>query len=82
MGAPKTGEDTELLLTAAADYARDHGCGLDVSSPPGDAAPWQGLLRHAAEVGAGAIVLGSSYRRVLLSQRFGRNAINLVRAAE
>jgi hypothetical protein len=28
------------------------------------------------------IVLGSSYRRVLLSQRFGRNAINLIRAAE
>jgi len=82
MGAPKTGEDAQLLLTAAADYARDHGCALRVSNPPSDAAPWQGLLRHAAEIGADAIVLGSSYRRVLLSQRFGRNAINLIQAAE
>lgn len=81
-GAPKTGEKAERLLAAAADYARDHGFALNVSNPPSDAAPWQVLLRHAAETGADAIVLGSSYRRVLFSQRFGRNAINLIRAAE
>jgi nucleotide-binding universal stress UspA family protein len=82
MGAPKTGEDAGLLLAGAADYARDHGCEPHVSNPPCAAAPWQALLAHAAEISADLIVLGSSYRKVLLSQRFGRNAINLIRAAE
>jgi len=82
MGAPKTGEDAGVLLADAVDYARDHGCELHISNPPCVAAPWQALLAHAAEVKADLIVLGSSYRKVLLSQRFGRNAINLIQTAE
>lgn len=82
MGAPKTGENADVLLATAADYAREHGHEPHVSNPPCPAPAWQALLRHAAEVGANAIVLGSSYSRVLLSQRFGRNAINLIRTAK
>jgi nucleotide-binding universal stress UspA family protein len=81
MGAPKTGEDAGVLLADAVDYARDHGCEPHISNPPCVAAPWQALLAHAAEVKADLIVLGSSYRKVLLSQRFGRNAINLIQTA-
>lgn len=82
VGAAKTGEDAQVLLTDAASYARDHGHEPSVSNPPCPAAPWETLLDRAAEIGADLIVLGSSYRRILLSERFGRNTINLIRTAE
>lgn len=82
VGAPKTGEDVQVLLADAADYSRDHGVEPHLSNPRRPAVAWQALLGHAAEIGADVLVLGSSHRRVLLSHRFGRNAINLIRAAE
>ncbi|HEX6144808.1 MAG TPA: universal stress protein, partial [Geminicoccaceae bacterium] len=79
IGAPKSGEDAQLLLFDATDYARSHGVEPHVANPPPGESAWQTLLDHAGEIGADAIVLGSSYRRMLISQRFGRNAINLLR---
>ena len=72
IGAPKSGEDARLLLFDATDYARSHGVEPHVANPPPGESAWQTLLDHAGEIGADAIVLGSSYRRMLISQRFGR----------
>ena len=82
VGGSKMGEDAHVLLSDSAAYARDHGFEPRVSNPPQTQVAWQALLGHAAEIGADMIVLGSSHRRILLAQRFGRNAINLIQASE
>ena len=79
IGQPKTGEDAQKLLGSATDYARSHGVEPHAARLPSGESAWQALLDHAETIGADAMILGSSYRKVLISQRFGRNAINLLR---
>jgi len=80
VGQPKSGETPEALLDAAAAYARAYG--YRTSTAPLDGVACAALLEHAHAIDAGIIVLGSSYRKVILAQRFGSNAINLIRTSD
>jgi nucleotide-binding universal stress UspA family protein len=80
VGTPKTGEDPQVLLEQAASYCRLYGYAPVTTQLAGKAR--NALLDHAAAIEADVIVLGSSYRRMLLRQRFGRNAIALIKNSE
>jgi nucleotide-binding universal stress UspA family protein len=78
VGNAKTREPTDQMLAEAAAYCRAHGfearpVRLTSADHP------HAALRDRAEGGrADLIVLGSSFRRILLTERFGRNAIALI----
>jgi nucleotide-binding universal stress UspA family protein len=81
IGQPKTGEIPATILEAAADYARAYGY-RPTTVTLDDGVAHATLLDYAHATGADLIVLGSSYRRVLLGRRFGRNAINLIKSSD
>lgn len=79
VGGPKSGEPAETILQEAADYCRLHGLNPSVTQMEGEVA--DSLLEMAARSEAGVIVLGSSYRKILMRQRFGKNALQLIKTS-
>lgn len=80
VGRPKSGEDPATLLGDAAAYCRGHG--YTVTTAQLDGVPREVLLGHAETIDADLIVLGSSFRKVLTMQRFGTNALHLLKTSE
>ncbi|MEO1224387.1 MAG: universal stress protein [Pseudomonadota bacterium] len=85
VGEPKSHEKPAHLLDQAAEYCRLYGHDPEISHI--DTAHAQGgasraLLAKVAEAEADLIVVGSSYRKVLLSHRLGRTALDLVKTSE
>lgn len=78
-GDGATGEPREQLLEDAANYVRSHG--LPVTTAALDDGGAAALLAHADAIGADLIVMGGSYRRVLLSQRFGAHTLGLFKTS-
>ena len=76
-GAAKHDEPAGPLLEAATAYCRDHG--FRATARHLDGAASDSLLSHAADSGADLIVHGSSFRKILLLERFGRNAVALLK---
>ena len=74
----KTGEPAEQLLEHAAAFAQSYGreTSTQIIDRPADRTG--ALLGAAEEVGAEAIVIGSSYKRFLAVQRFGSHAQELL----
>ena len=64
------------LLGPAADYCRAHGYPVTTSHDTGD--PAECILRHAQEVNADVLVLGSSYHRALLQSVFSDTALSVI----
>lgn len=79
VGSPKSDEPAETMLQEAADYCRLHGLKPSVVQMDGDVG--DALLRAAVRAEAGVIVLGSSYRKILMRQRFGKNALRLIKTS-
>lgn len=79
VGAPKSDEPVETILQEAADYCRLHGLNPSVEQMDGDVG--DALLRAAVRTDAGVIVMGSSYRKILMHQRFGKNALQLIKTS-
>ena len=85
VGEPKSHEKPTHLLDHAAEYCRLYGHDPEISHI--DTAHAQGgassaLLAKVAETEADLIVVGSSYRKVLLSHRLGRTALDLVKTSD
>lgn len=79
-GKPKSGEDAKVVLEEAANYCRAYGHKPVVDHTEGDAQDV--LLSYAKAMAADIIVLGSSYRKMLLQKRFGKNALGLIKNSE
>ena len=69
-------ERAEGLLGPAADYCRAYGYPVTTSHDTGD--PAECILRHAQEVSADVLVLGSSYHRALLQSVFSDTALSII----
>jgi nucleotide-binding universal stress UspA family protein len=80
VGKPKTKDEPRALLDQAAAYCRLYGYDPILSHLEGGIRG--ALLDYAAEMEADVIVLGSSYRKVLLRHRFGKNALGLIKTSE
>ncbi len=77
VGKPKSEEAPKELLENAEGYCRLYGHTPVGVHLEGDI---QGaLLTHAEKVDADVLVLGSSYRKILLMKRFGKNALALLK---
>lgn len=72
-------EDGARLLGDAAAYLRAHGVVTSTACLP--EATSSALLTHAGAIGASLIVMGGSYRRVLLSQRCGPHTLEVFKNA-
>ena len=79
VGRPKSEEPAEAILQEAADYCRLHGLNPSVTRMEGEVV--DSLLEIAARSEAGVIALGSSYRKILMRQRFGKNALQLIKTS-
>lgn len=79
VGAAKSEETPETVLEEAANYCRLYGLNPSVAQMDGDVG--DALLRAAVRVGADVIVMGSSYRKILMRQRFGKNALRLIKTS-
>lgn len=77
---PKTQEEPQALLHQAAVNCRLYGYDPILAQVEGEVR--SALLSHAATIEADVIVLGSSYRKVLLSQRVGKNALGLIKMSD
>lgn len=80
VGKPKSGETVQTLLQDAGDYCRLHGYETSVAARDGQAT--EVLQKESEACGADVIAMGSSHRRLLLSRRFGKNALALIKHAE
>ncbi len=80
VGEPETGESAAGLLEEAAAYCKMYG--HDPSTEQADGDVQDALLGMAESAGADLIVLGSSYRKLLMRQRFGRNALGLIQRSD
>lgn len=80
VGKPKSRETPQTVLDQAAAYCRQHGYDPVPAQIEGDVP--SGLLDHAAAIEADMIVLGSSYFKVLWNERFGKNALGLIKRSE
>ncbi len=80
VGKPKSGEAALTLLEDAQDYCRLHGYETTAAAREGASADT--LLEEVEASDADLIAMGSSHRRVLLSRRFGKNALALIKRAE
>jgi nucleotide-binding universal stress UspA family protein len=79
VGGTKTQEPPQEVLEDAASYCR--GQGYECTTEVLEGVPRDALPRHAVAIDADIIVLGSSFRKVLLFQRFGVNALSLLRSS-
>lgn len=75
VGEPKSGEAADTLLEDAESYAIDHGFKVTTSALANTSDRTEVLLNEAEKVGAGVIVIGSSYRRFLAFEKFGSHAM-------
>ncbi len=80
VGKPKSNETPQTVLDQAAEYCRQHGYDPVGAHIQGDAR--SALLAHAAAIDADMIVLGSSYFKVLWNQRFGKNALGVIKRSK
>ncbi|TQV76118.1 universal stress protein [Denitrobaculum tricleocarpae] len=79
-GKSKSGEEPAVLLEQAAAYCRAYGHAPVVDHIEG--AAQDVLLSYAKAMEADIIVMGSSYRKMLLQKRFGKNALGMIKASE
>ena len=80
VGKPKSGEHVESVLEQAAAYCRLYGHEPSLESAEGNVCE---VLRNSAKaMDADLIVMGSSYRKMLLLKRFGKNALGLIKTSE
>lgn len=77
VGGTKTGEPVAELLERATGYLGAHGYKAEPRFLEGESL--SALLSHVSGANIDMIVAGSSFRRILLSQRFGRHALGLIR---
>lgn len=85
VGEPKSQENPALMLEQAAAYCRLYGHDpeiVHVETAEARGGVPDALLGQAAKARADLIVVGSSYRKVLLSQRLGKTALNLVKTSD
>lgn len=81
IGESKTGEDPAMLLSDAAGFLQSHGIEADkVALESEDKI--ESALTYVHENQFDLIVMGGSYHRVLLSKRFGRATISMIRRAD
>ncbi len=80
VGKSKSGEEVQTLLEEATTYCRLHGYETSSTTREGQAS--DALLQEAEASGADLIAMGSSHRKLLLSRRFGRNALALIKTAD
>lgn len=80
VGKPKGGEDAKTLLEQAAAYCRLYGYEPALDHIEGEARDV--LLSTAKTTEADVIVMGSSYRKMLMLKRFGKNALGLIKSSE
>lgn len=80
VGKPKTQEEPHAMLDQAGAYCRLYGYEPTLARVDGDVQ--LAVLDHAAAIKADVIVLGSSYRKILLFRRFGKNALGLIKMSE
>lgn len=80
IGAPKTGEDANDLLERAKEYLAAHAIQAETRHVTGkyDSA----IHDVSSELGADLTVMGSSYRRVLMFERFGVHARKMIEDAK
>jgi nucleotide-binding universal stress UspA family protein len=77
-GQPKSGESPEALLAEASAYLEAHGCSTTVAALEESSDRTSLLLDEAKRVGAGLLVIGSSYKKFLTMERFGKHALGLL----
>ncbi|MDF1859883.1 MAG: universal stress protein [Verrucomicrobiales bacterium] len=78
-GKPKSGESAEILLKDASDYLEAHGCTATTAALDDSSDRTALLLEEAERVGAGLLVIGSSYKRILTIERFGKHAAGVLK---
>lgn len=80
VGKPKSGEDAETMLEQAAAYCRLYDHEPLLNHIEGEA---RDVLRsYAAAMEADLIVMGSSYRKMLLLKRFGKHALSMIKSSD
>ena len=82
VGTPKSGEAPAQLLAEAAAFATAHGYPVTTAALEAADDRNAALLAEAETVGAGILVIGSSYRRFMTLERFGRHASGLLQQSE
>lgn len=80
MGHSKTGEEPAILLSDAARYLDAHGIEAEKVTLPSDTII-DSVIEYVHDKKFDLIVMGGSYHRVLLSKRFGRTTISIIRRA-
>lgn len=80
VGKPKSGEDVTTLFEQAAAYCRLYGHEPMTDNIEGEVRDV--LHSYAKAMGADVIVMGSSYSKMLLLKRFGKNALGLIKSSE
>ncbi|MGI9483228.1 MAG: universal stress protein [Hyphomicrobiales bacterium] len=76
VGKPKSGEEPEELLNKAAGYCKVHG--LKVTTAALEGVGSEAVLEETDRVEADVICIGSSFKRVLFTERFGTHALNII----
>jgi nucleotide-binding universal stress UspA family protein len=79
VGQPKSGESAESLLKDASDYLEAHGCTATTAALDDSSDRTSLLLEEAERAGAGLLVIGSSYKRILTIERFGKHAMGVLK---
>lgn len=80
VGKPKSGEDAKTMLEQAAAYCRLYGHEPVVDQIEGTG--HDALRIYAKDMAADVIVMGSSYRKMLLLKRFGKNALTMIKSSD
>lgn len=81
IGSTKTGEPAEKLLADAQDFLSLHGIASQTHILSGSH-PVDVALQFVQDHDIDLIVMGGSYHRVLLSKRFGRTTLGILRRAD
>lgn len=77
VGRTESGEDPDHALSHAAEYAQAHGFETVQTKLEGECC--DALLAHAAATSANLIVMGASYRRILMYERFGADTLAILK---
>jgi len=78
-GPPKSGESAEQLLEEASNYLESHGYSTTTSALEESGDRTSLLIDEAKKIGAGLLVIGSSYKKILTMERFGKHALGLLK---
>lgn len=77
-GAPKSGESAQELLAEATEFLEAHGYPVtSVSLEESDDRVGL-LLAEAERTGSEMLIIGSSYKKLMMMKRFGKHAIGLL----